>query len=111
MATVLRSLVRHIFGIRPDALNETVVFDPHVPDVWEDMSIEDLPVGDNRVSLSRATADRGIEYTIESADSAWTMVLMTRRSPDARFFLNGEAVPAAAAIRMTGGRNHVLMGR
>ena len=47
-------LIGHIFGIQPDAVHRTVVFGPHVPAGWKDMSIEDLPVGSNTaVSFSR----------------------------------------------------------
>jgi hypothetical protein len=108
---IVMPLIQHVFGIRPDALTETVVFDPHVPDGWDDMSIEELPVGNNRVSLSRARTDRGIEYTVESAESGWTFVLTTRGPVGARYYLNGESVRAASAIRMTGRRNHVLIVR
>ena len=46
-------LIQHVFGIQPDAMNKTVVFEPHLPTGWEDISIEDLPVGTNMVSFSR----------------------------------------------------------
>ncbi|MGH7581047.1 MAG: trehalase family glycosidase [Gemmatimonadales bacterium] len=102
-------LIHHVFGVRPDAVNQTVVFDPHVPADWDEVSLEELPVGSNRVSLHRARTDRGIEYTIESRDSTWTLVLKPEDSP-ARYYLNGEPVPSAV-IRMTGRRNHVLVVR
>src|SRR3982751_4534730 len=47
-------LVQHVFGIHPDATRKTIVFDPHLPSGWENISIEDLPVGTNTVSFSRA---------------------------------------------------------
>ena len=41
---IVLPLIQHVFGIQPDAMNKTVVFDPHLPTGWEDMSIEDLPL-------------------------------------------------------------------
>ena len=43
---IVLPLIEHVFGIRPDAANKTIVFEPHLPAGWEDISIEDLPVGD-----------------------------------------------------------------
>ena len=57
-------LIQHVFGIQPDAINKTVVFDPHVPTGWEDMSIENLAIGTNIVAFSRAKTGRGTEYAI-----------------------------------------------
>ncbi|HXI33010.1 MAG TPA: hypothetical protein VNH63_02925, partial [Gemmatimonadales bacterium] len=71
---VVLPLIQHVFGIQPDAINKTVVFDPHVPTGWENMSIADLPVGTNTISFSRARRGREVEYNFESADSGWTLV-------------------------------------
>jgi hypothetical protein len=62
-------LVQHAFGIRPDAMNKTIVFDPHPPKGWKDMSIEDLPVGTNLISFSRTETGQGIQYAIEAKQS------------------------------------------
>ena len=50
-------LVEHVFGVQPDAVHRTVTFEPHLPAGWEDVSIEDLPVGSNRISFTRAKTD------------------------------------------------------
>jgi glycogen debranching enzyme len=103
-------LIQHVFGIQPDAVSRTVVFAPHLPTGWENMSIEDLPIGTNSVSFSRAKTEKGIEYDIESEDGAWNLVLAGEAlSPGARYFLNGRPVSATGAgIRMSGRKNHVL---
>jgi glycogen debranching enzyme len=108
---VVVPLVEHVFGIQPDAVGRTVVFSPHLPTGWENMSIEDLPIGTNTVSFSRAKTEKGIEYEIESRDGAWNMVLTGEALfPGARYFLNGRQVSATdQGIRMSGRRNHVLV--
>jgi hypothetical protein len=103
-------LIEHVFGIRPDAANKTVVFDPHLPAGWEDMSIENLPIGTTVVSFSRAKTVRGIEYEIESEDDGWSLVLKGKALSGAGYYLNGVPVPfTAAGIRMSGKKNHVLV--
>ena len=105
-------LVQHIFGIQPDAVEKRVVFAPHLPEGWADMRIDDLPVGANVVSLAAARTGKGVEYTIESRDSAWTLVLRPAASAGARYYLNGRPVfPSPSGIRMTGTRNHVVVAR
>jgi glycogen debranching enzyme len=103
-------LVEHVFGIRPDAANRTIVIEPHLPTGWEDISIGDLPVGTNLISFSRTRTEKGISYDIRAKEPGWTFILRTRASPAAKFFLNGVPTPASAAgIRMSGTGNRVLI--
>lgn len=107
---VVVPLIEHVFGIRPDAMNKTVVFDPHLPAGWEDMSIEDLPIGTNLVSFSRARTPKGVEYDIEAKENGWTFVLRSEASPGASYFLNGRPVAfTSSGIRMGGRKNRVLV--
>ena len=103
-------LIERIFGIQPDAMNRTVVFAPQVPTGWEDMSIQDLPIGTNRVAFARAKTGRGIEYTIASKDNGWHFVLKLKDAPGAGYYVNGRAVPfSPSGIRMRGRTNRVLV--
>ena len=61
-------LIQHVFGIQPDAIHRTVVFEPHLPTGWEDIRIDDLPVGANLMSFSRAKTPKGIEYGFEAKE-------------------------------------------
>jgi len=107
---IVLPLIQHVFGIQPDAMNKTVVFDPHVPAGWEDMSIDDLPVGANSVSFSRAKTGRGIEYGVEARESGWSFVLKGKPLPGARYYLNGRPVSfTSSGIPMSGRKNHVLV--
>jgi hypothetical protein len=103
-------LVEHVFGIQPDAMNKTVVFEPHLPTGWEDISIEDLPIGTNVVSFSRAKTARGVEYRFGAEDSGWSFVLKVEDSPGAKYYLNGRPVAfSSSGIRMSGRKNDLLV--
>lgn len=107
---IVLPLIEHVFGIQPDALNKTIAFDPHLPSSWEDISIEDLPVGTNLVSFSRSKTDRGIQYDIEAKESGWRFVLLGKALPGARYFLNDRPVAfTSSGIRMSGRKNRVLI--
>ena len=107
---IVLALIQHVFGIQPEAMDKTIVFDPHVPTGWEDMSIEDLPVGTTMVSFSRARTGRGIEYGFEVKEDGWNVILRGKGSPGAKYYLNGRPVSlTSSGIRMSGRKNHVLV--
>jgi glycogen debranching enzyme len=104
-------LVEHVFGVAPDATRTTVRFAPHLPDGWGEMRIADLPVGSNVISFAARREAKGIEYTFDSKDASWTLVLQDS-TPGATYHLNGKPVAASGeGIRMTGRRNRVLVVR
>jgi hypothetical protein len=109
MYGIVVPLVEHVFGVEPDAINKTVVFRPQLPSGWEDLSIEDLPVGANLISFARAKTEKGIEYLIEGRERGWRFVLKPEQSPGARYYLNGKPVADPSEIRMTGRKNQVLV--
>jgi glycogen debranching enzyme len=107
---IVLPLIQHVFGIQPDAMNKSVVFDPHVPAGWGDMSIENLPIGTNVFSFSRAKTARGIEYGVEARDDGWNVVFKGNDSPGAKHYLNGTPVAfTSGGIRMSGRKNRVLV--
>ena len=107
---IVLPLIEHVFGVRPDAANKTIVFEPHLPTGWEDIGIEDLPVGANLVSFSRTRTGKAVIYDIEARDNGWSFVLRVRAAPDARYFLNGRATdPSPSGIHMQGRKNRVLI--
>jgi hypothetical protein len=103
-------LVEHVFGIQPDAMNKTVVFEPHLPTGWEDISIEDLPIGTNVVSFSRAKTGEGVRYKVDAKRGGWNFALKVKDSPGARYYLNGKPVSfSSSGIRMSGRKNDLLV--
>ncbi len=107
---IMVPLIQYVFGIQPDAVHKTVVFDPHVPTGWNDMRIDDLPVGSNTLSFSRQKTGRGIEYQVEAREDGWTFVLRPEPLRGARYVVNGRFFPdPKAGIRLTGRSNRVLV--
>jgi hypothetical protein len=107
---IVLPLIQHVFGVQPNALRKTVVFDPHLPAGWEDISIDRLPIGANLVWFSRARTAKGVEYEIAAEDGGWTFVLKPKDGAGARYYLNGRSVQVTpAGIRMQGRKNHVLV--
>jgi glycogen debranching enzyme len=107
---IVLPLIEHVFGIRPDAENKTIVFEPHLPAGWESISIEDLPVGANLISFSRTRTEKGVIYDIEARENGWRLILREKPSPNTRYFLNGRPInPTFSEIPMEGKKNRVLI--
>jgi len=86
------------------------VFEPHLPAGWQDISIEDLPVGTNLISFSRARTAQGVVYDIEASESGWRLILKDNPSPSIRYFLNGRPINSSfSEIHMEGKKNRVLI--
>jgi hypothetical protein len=110
MYGIVVPVIEHIFGIHSDGVNKTVTFEPHLPGGWEDISINDLPVGTNFISFSRAKTKKGIEYVVESTQKEWNFVLKGKALQGARFYVNGKSVAATSSgVRLRGRKNHVLV--
>jgi glycogen debranching enzyme len=110
MYGIVIPIVEHIFGVQPDAVHKKVVLEPQLPTGWEDLSIEDLPVGTNRISFWRRRTERGVEYTIRSQQTGWRFLLKDKSRPGAKYYLNGRTVGAEpSGIPMSGTRNTLLV--
>ncbi|HKT59510.1 MAG TPA: hypothetical protein VJQ46_05640 [Gemmatimonadales bacterium] len=103
-------LIEQVFGIVPDAPGRSIAFHPRAPSGWNEMSIEELPIGSNTISFSQARTERGIEYEVESKQDGWTFTLEADSSAGALYYLNGSPVaPTASGVRMSGTRNRLLV--
>ena len=103
-------LVQQFFGIQPDAVRKTVVIDPHMPTGWDDVSIENLPVGSNSISFSRKKSGKGMEYRVQAKEVGWKFVLKGMDAPGATYYLNGRAVSyPRPGIRVSGRKNVLLV--
>ncbi|HEV2749083.1 MAG TPA: hypothetical protein VGV12_01020 [Gemmatimonadales bacterium] len=107
---IVLPLIQHVFGVRPDAVNKTIVFEPHLPAGWENIKIEDLPVGTNLISFSRTRTGKGVIYDIAAKETGWHFVLREKASPNTKYFLNGRPTnPSPSGIRMDGRKSRVLI--
>jgi glycogen debranching enzyme len=107
---VMVPLIEHVFGIRPDAVHQRVVLAPQVPTGWEDMRIDDLPVGSNTIAFSRRRTAEGIEYQVNARESGWTFVLRPKAPPGSSYYVNGRrASVGPAGLRLTGRSNRLLV--
>jgi hypothetical protein len=89
---IVLPLVQHVFGIQPDAYNKAILIEPHLPKGWENISIENLPVGSNIISFARSRAPEGLEYRFTAKEPGWNVLLKLKEPPGAKYYLNGKRV-------------------
>lgn len=83
-------IVNYFFGIQPQAFNKTVVISPSMPSAWNEASIHDVVVGDNRLSFSIKTYHDHQELHITQTAPRWTIQLDTQKAQ--RIKVNGKEI-------------------
>jgi glycogen debranching enzyme len=107
---IIVPLIEYVFGIQPDAYAKTIVFEPQIPQGWNDVSIQNLPVNSNLISFSKTESTKGIDYSLKATESNWKMILKIKDSPGAKYFLNEKEVPfSTTGFQMTQTTNHLLI--
>jgi glycogen debranching enzyme len=107
---VMVPLIEYVLGVRPDAVHKTVALTPRAPSGWEEMRIDQLPVGSTTIAFSRRRTSEGIEYQVEAGEGGWTFVLHPEAAPGARYLVNGRPVSQGArGIRLSGRSNRVVV--
>ena len=66
-------IVNHFFGIHPKAYEKTIYISPHLPEAWKDVSIDNVKVGSNSLSLAVSQKPDRKEYRIRQTQKDWTI--------------------------------------
>ena len=68
-------IIQHFFGIQPKAYEKTIFLSPHLPELWKEVSLDNVRVGDNALSLVISQKDDHKEYRITQAKNDWTLII------------------------------------
>ncbi len=66
-----KPIVHHFFGIRPEAWRAYIAIRPQMPDTWHNVSLENLPIAENAISIYKKAEENKEHYTIEQKDGNW----------------------------------------
>jgi len=70
-------MTESLFGIRPDAAGRTIGFAPHTPIGWDGWKLENVIIGDARLSFeSERISPSQCRYTITCSEPGWHAVVM-----------------------------------
>ncbi len=94
-------VIEKYFGIQPSAWKKEIRITPNLPSSWENVSLENVIIGDNRLTIN---VEDGKTIKISQTKPGWTIVF---ESPG-NFELNG--VPGkSSTIEMTGLENVIVL--
>ncbi len=107
-------VVNHLFGIYPAAFQQKVFISPNLPDDWKNVSLSNVKIGDNEVSVSVKTEGNTSTYVINQTKDEWTIQFEYRG--DVKATLNGSPVDVniqtnRSIIQFQGTNNEIVIRR
>jgi hypothetical protein len=103
-------LIKHVFGLSPDAHHQAITFSPHLPSTWDHMKISALPIGNNTISFTVKKTGSGFVYSISSERADWNFRLQLKGLRGTKYVLNGKAIIAASdEIQVHGKANDIMV--
>lgn len=90
MYGMVTPLIRYIYGIQPDAYNDKIVLRPNLPEGWNEIEVENLPVGDNLIKYYKVErVDGRLKVTLDLTEKEWSCEVDSNM-PIKEFVLNGK---------------------
>ena len=101
-------IIQKFIGIQPLAHLKTVTISPMLPTEWNDVSAENIKVGNNAVSVTINTRGNKTTFRILQSDPSWKVILPVQKAKSA--IVNGKDVlPSEANLTLTGKENNVTV--
>lgn len=69
-------IVEQFFGIQPDAANKRVVIKPQMPSEWSEATLENVQIGDNKISVYFSKKDGETTVNVTQSLSNWEIEII-----------------------------------
>lgn len=100
-------LIHFAFGVDPMASKKEIAIRPDLPTDWEYAKLDNLLIGDNRLSIDYKKSEVKRTYRIDATQDHWT-ILFTLPSDSHSVKVNGKEIPVTTEpIRLAGLTNTV----
>jgi glycogen debranching enzyme len=73
-------VVQQFFGINPDAAKNLITISPLMPSSWETAKLENVKVGNNKISLEYKKSSSGYSIAILSENENWNIIFEPKES-------------------------------
>ena len=81
-------VVNHFFGIQPRAYEKSIFISPNLPKNWKDVSIKNVRVGNNALSLAITQKGDHREFSIQQSNGDWHVLIDVRNAK--KLVVNGK---------------------
>lgn len=104
-------IINYFFGIQPWAYEQTISISPRLPTSWDNVSIENVRVGNNALSLAIRKTSEYKEYTIHQTLSEWNLLVDSKGA--SKVIVNGSEVDLKSlkqnVLKLNGTENRILI--
>lgn len=83
-------IINHFFGIQPKAYEKSITLSPNLPKHWKDVSINNVKVGDNSLSLAISQKNDHQAYHIKQTQRDWNIILSAQHAK--KVIVNGQEI-------------------
>ncbi|SDB63169.1 alpha-L-rhamnosidase [Flavobacteriaceae bacterium MAR_2010_188] len=66
-------IVSQFFGIKPMASQKTITIEPQMPITWDKASLEDVEIGDNKISIFYEKTENKLNLKVKQTKGNWTL--------------------------------------
>lgn len=102
-------IINYFFGILPKAYEKTIYISPRMPASWNEVSIENVKVGNNSIGLIVNQKADYKEYRIQQTEAGWTLMIDVKNRR--KVMVNGQDVDKPSItdgfLKLTGLQNTV----
>jgi glycogen debranching enzyme len=84
-------VITQFFGIKPKAYEKTIYIQTQMPSEWENASIENIPVGENIISLTYNRNTTSLQLNIKQTKDDWKVVLLFPSGKYRQWQVNGKS--------------------
>lgn len=107
-------IIKNYFGVQPQSFDKKIVIAPEMPSHWENVKLENVPIGGNVISIEKTTANGKTTFSLKQRQADWELIF--KYPTDATSFeVNGETVEVEreegkAVLKLEGKENVVSIG-
>ncbi len=99
-------IVNYFFGIQPKAYEQTVAISPRLPDSWKEVSLENVRIGNNSLTVSITLKEDYREYRIVQSQPDWKVSVDIKSAK--KVILNGREQRVGGSFVGARGREILL---
>jgi hypothetical protein len=83
-------IITQFFGIKPRAYEKTIVIQPQMPSAWNKASLENVPTGDNKLTITYQRQGNSMNLTIGQTQENWKIIVALPAGKYSRWQVNGK---------------------
>lgn len=105
-------IINYFFGIQPSAYTKSVSISPNLPSHWKEVSIKNVRIGDNALSLTIMQKNDHLEYHIAQTQADWQVLFHVNRTAE-KLIVNGNEIDvmsiADQPLKLSGNKMEVAI--